>query len=184
LGIDFGPEAVHPMAFMYRPALDEWKAWFKGWRHLMMVVFICEDFPWWETHYNERTAAEVTAQQVVQKWLEGSSLDRFEIWAGVNGVELSREFKMVHTCTHQLKCVDTHTIFGRAENRKEWEVLQVQPMHFMILDVKLDACKEMCWICQALCTSESLPVGTDCLHLVKTLITSLCVLNKMNQFFS
>jgi len=144
------------MAFTYRPALDEWNAWFRAWRHLTTVAFICEDFPWWETEYTERTTALIAAQQTIHAWLEGSSLDRFEVWSGVDAVELSRDFRLVRTRAHRLKWFDnTHAIFGRAKFGKEWGVLQVQPPRSAILAMKLNICEEKCWMCHVLCTSES-----------------------------
>jgi hypothetical protein len=58
------------MAFVYCPSLEEFAT----------VAFICED---WETQ-DEGITAPVVALQTVQKWLEHSSLTRFEIWSGVD----------------------------------------------------------------------------------------------------
>jgi hypothetical protein len=146
------------MAFVYHAALEEWRAWFAAWRHLTTVAFICEDFPCWETTRNEGTTVVIGAQQTIQYWLENSSLNRFEIWLGVNRVELSQDFRVSHAHVHRLESMErTCTIFGRDRDSKVWEVLQDQAPRSAIEAVKLNTCREMCWICQVLITGDIAP---------------------------
>jgi hypothetical protein len=88
------------MAFMYRSALDEWKTWFGAWRHLMTMAFICEDFPWWETDYNERTGAQIAAHRCIRQLPHipenpnGARRERSE-WMMVIKYEVSRGNKFL-----------------------------------------------------------------------------------------
>lgn len=160
-GTDFGPLSSQPMAFVYRPALEEWGLWFGAWRHLETVAFICEDFPFWETR-NEGNAAPVVALQTIQKWFEhaSASLTRFEIWSGVDRVELSRDFRLTRARIHQLGCaIGSYTAFGK-ESSKDWEAFHGQAPRSAALAVQLDVCGEMCWICEALVTGND----TDTIH--------------------
>ena len=136
------------MAFVYRPALEEWGLWFGAWRHLETVAFICEDFAFWETH-NEGVAAPVGALQTIRKWFEHASITRFEIWSGVDRVELSRDFRLTRARIHQLGCAIGSYTFGK-EGSKDWEAFHGQALRSAALAVQLDVCGEMCWICDAL----------------------------------
>jgi len=152
-GVNFGPLSSQPMAFVYHPGLEEWDLWFGAWRHLATVAFICEDFPFWETH-NEGISAPVVALQTIQKWLEHSSLTRFEIWSGIDRVELSRDFQLTGARIHQLGWANSVcTAFGKESHSKDWEAGHRQPLQPAALAMQLDVCHEMCRICVALTTS-------------------------------
>jgi hypothetical protein len=61
-----------------------------------------EDFPFWETQ-DKGITAPVIALQTIQKWLEHFSLTRFEIWSGVDRVDLSPDFRLTRARIHQLE---------------------------------------------------------------------------------
>ena len=146
------------MAFVYRPALEEWKLWFGAWRH---PAFICEDFPFWET---QGITAPVVALQAIQKWLEHSSLTRFEIWSGVDRVELSRDFQLTRARIHELEWTNNACrAFDKEGYLKDWEVFHRQSLRSAALAKRSNVCDETCWICDTLITGDN--ANTICTNL-------------------
>jgi len=98
------------MAFVHCPALEEWNLWFGAWRHLATIAFICEDFPFWETHDKGITTSIICSANR----FEHSPLTHFKTWLGVDRMELSHDFRLACTCIHQLGWTNrAYTAFGK-----------------------------------------------------------------------
>jgi hypothetical protein len=140
--------------FARQPNIDQWKAWFAKWNHLKTVAFICEDV-WW------RRSSDITvpqaceaAEKTIRQWLVDSSLQRFELWSGVDDIELSPQFQVAYAKFHKFDKLES-TRNRYSFERDETGVWTLLPL--TLLPVTGSAirgfcegiCTQSCWICQA-----------------------------------
>ena len=157
--------------FARQPNLCQWAEWFKGWKYLKTIAFICED-TWWRRSSGVSPAqASEAAQSIIRQWLVdcSSSLQRFEMWSGADSIKLSPDHKIQTIRFHAFdtfEAVRHQYAFGPDETTGLWTILApTEPMRSAVSPLWEEICnEEPCWIGLAVGDGEAL-VDLECMIL-------------------
>jgi hypothetical protein len=162
--------------FMCQSDVDRWRTWFKEWKHLRIVAFICEDMWWWES--SDRPLPEPCAaiENIVRQWLVDSSLQRFEMWSGADSIQLSPQFQVEYARFHAFDRSEStrhRHLFERDETTGAWTLLPSTNITNSAITSQFreEICAKSCWICETIEEAED-PEDVD---------TAITFWNEMKQ---
>jgi len=138
----------------------EWKVWFGAWGHIRTLAFVCEDIWWHRSSETSKSEASKGAEKIVRQWLANSSLETFEVWSGIDSIQLSSQLRIQYGRFHNIHDAEStrhRYSFRRDENTRTWMLSPPTiPMRSAISNFREHICVDRCWICLSMEEDEDL----------------------------
>ena len=107
-----------------------------------------------------KSEAARTAENIVCEWLVNSSLEIFELWSGVDSIQLSPQLQIEYGRFHNIHDAEStrhRYSFGRLVDTSAWMLYPPSvPMCSAIPKFKEHVCMDGCWICLAMEDDDNL----------------------------
>jgi hypothetical protein len=149
------------LLFARQPDVNvQWSDWFAAWKHIQTVAFVCEDIWWHRSSEMSKSEASQGAEKMVCQWLANSSLETFEVWSGIDSIQLSWQLRIQYGRFHNIHDAEStrhRYSFSRKEDTRMWTLSPpTMPMRSAVSNFREHICVDGCWICLAMEDDENL----------------------------
>jgi hypothetical protein len=131
-----------------------WRNLFGAWEHIQTMAFICEDIWWHRSSDMSKSEASQAAEKIAREWLTYSSLENFELWSGVDNIQLSQQLQIEYGRFHNIHDAEStrhRYSFSRNDNTRTWILSpSTVPMCSAVSKFREHICVDGCWICLAM----------------------------------